>query len=57
MTPRRMTRRRDAQLEFIERYALVIAFVAVLVFFSLWSETSSTFLTTANVRTSSATRR
>jgi ribose transport system permease protein len=50
MMPRRMTRRRDAQLEFIERYALVIAFVAVLVFFSLWSETSSTFLTTANVR-------
>lgn len=34
----------------IERYALVVLFVAVLVFFSVWSKTSGTFPTSANIR-------
>jgi ribose transport system permease protein len=35
---------------FIERYALVILFVAVMVFFSVWPKTSNTFPTAANIR-------
>jgi ribose transport system permease protein len=34
----------------LERYALVIVFAAVMVFFSLWGETADTFLTTANIK-------
>jgi ribose transport system permease protein len=37
-------------MEFVERYALVILFVVTLIFFSLWSKTSSTFPTAANIR-------
>ena len=44
------TSRRDRLLLVLERYALVIAFVAVMVFFSVWGETSSTFPTAANIR-------
>lgn len=44
------TRWRDRLLVVLERYALVIAFVAVMVFFSVWSETSSTFPTEANIQ-------
>lgn len=48
------TDRRDAArqraLAFVERYALVMLFMAVLVFFSLWSKTSHTFPTSANIR-------
>jgi ribose transport system permease protein len=40
----------DRVLAFVERYALVVAFVAVMVFFSVWSETSDTFTTAANIR-------
>jgi ribose transport system permease protein len=42
--------RRDRALALLERYALVIMFVAVLVFFSVWGGTSSTFPTAANVK-------
>ena len=42
--------RRDAVLAFFERYTLVIVFVLTLVFFSVWSQTSDTFATAANVR-------
>jgi ribose transport system permease protein len=42
--------RRDLMLALLERYALVIVFVAVLVFFSVWGRTSSTFPTAANVK-------
>jgi ribose transport system permease protein len=34
----------------LERYALVLVLIAVLLFFSFWSETSSTFATAANIR-------
>ena len=37
-------------LTFVERYSLVVVFVAVLVFFSVWSKTSDTFPTAANIR-------
>jgi ribose transport system permease protein len=37
-------------LVFVQSYALVVAFVAVMLFFSLWSETSSTFPTAANIK-------
>ena len=40
----------DRVLAFAERYALVIVFVAVMVFFSLWSQTSDTFPTSANIK-------
>ncbi len=42
--------RRDRALVFVQSYALVVAFVAVMLFFSLWSETSSTFPTAANIK-------
>jgi ribose transport system permease protein len=34
----------------IDRYALVVVFVVMMAFFSLWSKTSKHFLTTANVK-------
>jgi len=47
-------RRRDARrqwvLRFTERYALVVLFALTFLFFSVWSKTSSTFPTAANVR-------
>ena len=42
--------RRDRWLTFFERYTLVIVFVAVMVFFSVWSRTSDTFPTAANIK-------
>ena len=42
--------RRDRVLGLLERYALVIVFIAVMVFFSVWGGTSSTFPTAANVK-------
>jgi ribose transport system permease protein len=41
---------RDRVLEFIERYALVVLFGLMFLFFSLWSKTSSTFPTAQSVR-------
>ena len=37
-------------LEMVERYALPVLFVAMLIFFSVWSKTSSTFPTSANIK-------
>jgi ribose transport system permease protein len=37
-------------LEFTERYALAVLFVATMIFFSTWSKTSSTFPTAANIK-------
>ena len=37
-------------LEMIERYALPVLFIAMLIFFSVWSQTSSTFPTSANIK-------
>lgn len=48
--PRGTGGRRDKFLAFIERYALVMLFAAVMLFFSFWSKTSSTFPTAANIR-------
>ncbi len=48
--PPRNGRDNRAVLWFIERYALVIAFIAVFVFFSVWPKTSDTFLTSANIK-------
>ncbi len=45
-----MRARHDRALAFVERYALVMVFVAVLVFFSLWNETADTFATSANIK-------
>jgi len=41
---------RQRVLLFIERYALVVLFILTFIFFSLWSKTSSTFPTAANIR-------
>jgi len=41
---------RQRVLIFIERYALVVLFVLTFIFFSVWSKTSSTFPTAANIR-------
>jgi ribose transport system permease protein len=41
---------RERALALLERYALVLVFIAVMVFFSTWSETSSTFFTSANIK-------
>jgi ribose transport system permease protein len=41
---------RDRALAFTERYALVFVFVAVMVFFSVWGQTSATFPTSANIK-------
>lgn len=40
---------RDRVLGLLERYALVVALAAVFAFFSLWSETSDVFPTSANI--------
>jgi ribose transport system permease protein len=40
----------DRALDLVERYALLLAFIAVMVFFSLWGRTSDTFPTTANIK-------
>ena len=45
-----MTVGRERALGWLERYALVLVFVAVLIFFSLWGETSGTFPTSANIK-------
>lgn len=37
-------------LDFVERYALVIAFAAMMIFFSFWSKTSTTFPSSTNIR-------
>ena len=42
--------RRDRILEFVERYALVMLFALTFLFFSVWSKTSGTFPTAANIR-------
>jgi ribose transport system permease protein len=42
--------RRVRILAFVERYALVMLFAAMMLFFSFWSKTSSTFPTGANIR-------
>ncbi len=42
--------RRDAWLDFFERYTLVLLFVATFVFFSVWGETADTFLTADNIK-------
>lgn len=44
------SRGREKALIFAERYALVVLFVATMVFFSVWSKTSDTFPTAANIR-------
>jgi ribose transport system permease protein len=41
---------RQRVLEFTERYALVVLFALTFLFFSLWSKTSNTFPTAANIR-------
>lgn len=41
---------RDRLLGLTQRYALLALFVVVLLFFSLWSQTSDTFPTAANIR-------
>lgn len=41
---------RQRVLGLIERYALVALFVAMMAFFSLWSKTTHTFPTSANIR-------
>ena len=47
----RATRRgRGAVVRFLEEYALFILLVAMAIFFSLWSKTSATFPTAANLR-------
>jgi ribose transport system permease protein len=46
-------RRGDSQpvwLGLLERYALVLLFIAMLLFFSFWGKTSSTFPTSANIK-------
>jgi ribose transport system permease protein len=42
--------RRQRVLEFTERYALVVLFALTFLFFSVWSKTSKTFPTAANIR-------
>jgi ribose transport system permease protein len=48
-TPGR-SRGREMALEFTERYALVVLFVATIIFFSVWSKTSSTFPHASNIK-------
>jgi ribose transport system permease protein len=40
----------DRALDLLERYALLLAFIGVMVFFSVWGRTSDTFPTTANIK-------
>jgi ribose transport system permease protein len=44
------SRGRELLLEFTERYALVVLFVATIIFFSVWSKTSSTFPHASNIK-------
>jgi ribose transport system permease protein len=44
------SRGREIALDFTERYALVVLFIATLVFFSLWSKTSTTFPHATNIK-------
>ena len=44
------SRNRERMLEFTERYALVVLFIATLLFFSFWSKTSSTFPHAQNIK-------
>jgi ribose transport system permease protein len=44
------SRSRELLLEFTERYALVVLFVATLIFFSVWSKTSGTFPHATNIK-------
>ncbi len=39
-----------AILDFVERYALVIAFAGMMLFFSFWSKTSTTFPSSTNIK-------
>ncbi len=48
--PQPATQGRERLLGWIERYALVALFFLMMAFFTLWSKTSKTFLTTANVK-------
>ncbi len=41
---------RERLLDFIERYALVVLFIVTMVFFSVWSKTSGTFLHATNIK-------
>jgi ribose transport system permease protein len=44
------SRGRELLLEFTERYALVVLFIATIIFFSVWSKTSSTFPHASNIK-------
>jgi ribose transport system permease protein len=44
------SRSRELMLEFTERYALVVLFVATFIFFSVWSKTSGTFPHSTNIK-------
>jgi ribose transport system permease protein len=46
----RRERRNQRLLDFTERYALLVAFGAMFLFFSVWPKTSSTFPTAANIK-------
>jgi ribose transport system permease protein len=48
--PMGRSRSRELMLEFTERYALVVLFVATFIFFSVWSKTSSTFPHATNIK-------
>jgi ribose transport system permease protein len=48
--PAGRSRGRELLLEFTERYALVVLFIATLLFFSLWSKTSNSFPHAANIK-------
>jgi ribose transport system permease protein len=48
--PSRGTEGKARVLRFIENYALVMLFVAMMAFFSLWGKTSHSFPTSANIR-------
>ena len=50
--PRRRTgqRLRSLSTKYLEAYALVLLTIAIAIFFSVWSKTSGTFLTSANIQ-------
>ena len=48
--PARRERRNQRLLDFTEKYALLVAFGAMFLFFSVWPKTSSTFPTAANIK-------
>jgi len=41
---------RQRGLEFVEKYALVLLFIVMMLFFTFWSKTSAHFLTATNVK-------